>query len=420
MRIAIVSQARDNLVPPRLGSVALCSRHLSAALQGDHDVRIYGANLRGGTDRTFVEAGVAHVLFGPDRLDRLSLRLFRKSGRIHPMLNRGYEIPVWASRFLAPRYRSRVAAHLAAHPVDAVLVQHAATPVPAIRRALPDVPIILQLHAPIYAPALSRAYLRAIGRADAVSGVSRFIAADTAQKIGRETHVIRNGVDAASIAGRDRPLTDRKRSIVFVGAVSPEKGVHHLIDAFNEVCRTHNDVSLEIIGTVAARTFSDVFPQNDDPLLRATAPMFRTDYGAALRARLSPEARGRCRFRGWMAWDDLVAEVGRARVLALPSVCEEGFGLPPLEAMAAGTVPVVSDRGALPEVIEDGVSGLVTPAGDAAALARSMRRLLDDDQLWGRLSEAGRRRAETEFSWFGAADDLVRVVDMVRTGRRAK
>lgn len=79
-----------------------------------------------------------------------------------------------------------------------------------------------------------------------------------------------------------------------------------------------------------------------------------------------------------------------AHVLVHPAR-SEGFGYPPLEAMAAGTPVVVSDGGALPEVVGD--AGVVVPAGDVAALAHAIRETLRDGKLRLRLIEAGRKRA---------------------------
>ena len=187
MKIAIVSQARDPLLPPNIGSVALCSREIAAALSSAHDVRIYGINQGDQKDIEFEEGGVRYKLFAWTRADRLAQRVLYRSRRLHRLVNRGYLIPIWGSRLLAPQYCRQVAGDLAKDPVDVVLLQHSAIPASAIRRALPEVPIILQMHAPIYAPSLSRPYLRAIRKVDAVSGVSWFVARDARQKLGIET-----------------------------------------------------------------------------------------------------------------------------------------------------------------------------------------------------------------------------------------
>src|SRR5581483_9722628 len=91
---------------------------------------------------------------------------------------------------------------------------------------------------------------------------------------------------------------------------------------------------------------------------------------------------------------DLAALMGGADVFCLPSVFE-GFGLTALEAMACGAPVIVSDRGALPEVVGD--AGIVT-APTAAAIADGLRRLWGEPRLAARLSAAGRARA-AGFTW---------------------
>jgi glycosyltransferase involved in cell wall biosynthesis len=91
-------------------------------------------------------------------------------------------------------------------------------------------------------------------------------------------------------------------------------------------------------------------------------------------------------------------------VCVLPSVLDtrgdtEGLGVVLLEAMNHGTPVIASRVGGIPDIVEDGVSGLLVPPGDADALAAALRRLRDDPALARRLGEAGRRRLREQFSW---------------------
>ncbi len=90
----------------------------------------------------------------------------------------------------------------------------------------------------------------------------------------------------------------------------------------------------------------------------------------------------------------------------LPSE-SESFGLAALEAMACGSPVIATAVAGLPEVVEDGETGFLHPLGDVEGMARSACRLLGDDSLWTRFSEAGQRRARDEFS----ADRIVSVYE---------
>jgi len=98
--------------------------------------------------------------------------------------------------------------------------------------------------------------------------------------------------------------------------------------------------------------------------------------------------------------DELAAWYHAADVFTLPSVARsEAFGLVQIEAHAAGTPVVSTDlTTGVPYANLDGVTGLTVPVGDAPALAAALNRILDDDDLRGRLGEQARQRALTEFT----------------------
>ncbi len=104
---------------------------------------------------------------------------------------------------------------------------------------------------------------------------------------------------------------------------------------------------------------------------------------------------------------DLPAVYNLARVLAHPA-WYEGFGLPPLEAMACGTPVVVSDRSSLPEVVGD--AGIVVAADQPEAWRKALERVLDDAELAADLRHRGILRA-AQFSWSRAAGLTWRAID---------
>jgi glycosyltransferase involved in cell wall biosynthesis len=108
---------------------------------------------------------------------------------------------------------------------------------------------------------------------------------------------------------------------------------------------------------------------------------------------------------GHVPWERLLGWYRRATLFVMPSHYET-FGISCLEAMAFGLPVVATQAGGLPEVVEDGVTGLLVPPGDGRSLAAAVQRLLEDAPLRRRMGEAGRRRVQELFT----ADKVVRAM----------
>ena len=163
--------------------------------------------------------------------------------------------------------------------------------------------------------------------------------------------------------------------VLSVGTVEPRKNLPQLLNAWR-LCEPYlpADVWLVVAGAEGKRD------------------IFRT-------TRINSIPR-RVLFTGFVADDDLPALYSGAIALAYPSTYE-GFGLPALEAMASGTVPIVSDSTALPEVVGD--AGLLVNPLRAEELAAAIIRIVEDTEFRDELSARGIRRSR-QFSWDHAAD----------------
>jgi glycosyltransferase involved in cell wall biosynthesis len=219
---------------------------------------------------------------------------------------------------------------------------------------------------------------------------------------------IPNGVDAEILAtasrrnGHNGPLR-----LLNVGRVSPEKGIHVLVDAFNELVTENPELELVIVGDYAVVPLEMAVAVADDPLVRALARFYPGDYTAHVRERLTEEAASKVTFVGRVEHADTLEYYDDADIFVFPSIFES-FAIPPVEAMAAG-LPVVASRvGGMKETIVHERTGLLVQREDPAELARALRTLIGDAELRRTFGEAGRTRAAELYSW-------PRVVEEVET-----
>jgi GT2 family glycosyltransferase/glycosyltransferase involved in cell wall biosynthesis len=167
----------------------------------------------------------------------------------------------------------------------------------------------------------------------------------------------------APFAVRRTPEAHGRIRFGFLGAAIPSKGVHVLAEAFRRL---------------------------DDPraLLQIHGPFVPyhgdTEYEARVRRTLGPHANAS--LCGAFGHERIADVLGGLDVLVVPSLWEENAPLVVSEAFLARVPLLVSDHGGLAEMVRDGEDGLRFPPGDSAALARAMRRLLDEPQLRARLA----------------------------------
>ena len=132
-------------------------------------------------------------------------------------------------------------------------------------------------------------------------------------------------------------------------------------------------------------------------------------YNSLLEHCSDPRGRGLVKLLGYVNDADLPALLSQAQLFVYPSLYE-GFGLPPLEAMACGTPVVCSDSSSLPEVV--GEAGVMVDPQDTDALAAAMERALTDGGLRSHMTQRGLERAQG-FTWHNAAHALLAAYEKV-------
>ena len=198
-----------------------------------------------------------------------------------------------------------------------------------------------------------------------------------------------DGAESNAILQKYR-IDSSRRFLLYVGGLSPHKNLPRLLEAF--AIGATEDVDLVLVGDTG-----DVFLTHV-PVLKAAV------------ARLGLEAR--VIFTGFVPDQELAHLYSRAYALVQPSLME-GFGLPPIEAMACGTPVLSSTAGSLPEVVGD--AGVFFDPTDVGAMATAIRALLGSADERRVLAAKARERAQ-RFTWSAAAQALLECFDSLDTG----
>jgi starch synthase len=227
----------------------------------------------------------------------------------------------------------------------------------------------------------------AMQSASAIIAVSDGMAADIhlsyPEVSAGRVHVIHNGIDAQQYSpdpGRD--VLDRygidpgRPAVVFVGRVTRQKGLPVLLRAAEQI-----DPAAQLVLCAG---------QADTAELQAEV--------TGLVDRLRATRSGVIWIPGMLAKPEVIQILSHATVFVCPSEYEP-LGIVNLEAMACGSAVVASAVGGIPEVVADGETGLLVPAGDEAALASAVNALVRDQARAAELGACGRQRAVAEFSW---------------------
>lgn len=180
--------------------------------------------------------------------------------------------------------------------------------------------------------------------------------------------------------------------LLFVGTIEPRKNLFTLIRAYEEILRRNSLRPQLVIAGMQGWLMDDLFSY-----------IKRAGIGDRL-----------C-FTGYLSEEDLSALYSSCRVFIYPSLYE-GFGLPPLEAMACGAPVITSRIGSIMEVVGS-AARLIEPT-DAEALAQSIIKLLEDDGERERLRRAGRERA-LRFTWEKTAQQTLGIYRQVINRRNS-
>lgn len=204
--------------------------------------------------------------------------------------------------------------------------------------------------------------------------VDQFIAVSQYQK----ERLVRLGMPSAKVevisnfsTSSGQQINRKRHHLLYVGRLSPGKGVECLLKAVAAV--GFDMPSLHIVGEGESRAS-----------LENLAHVLGLD--------------SKVEWKGFLTGSALAREYEEALLFINPSELNETFGLTALEALAHGCPVVASSSGALPEIVRDGVDGLIFRPGDSAALSGCLKKMMADFGIGEKMGNSGYRRATEQFS----------------------
>jgi len=272
---------------------------------------------------------------------------------------------------------------------------------PLVRRRLPNTRIIVMLQGDDifldHLPTEARAEAIALC-SELVHSVDRFVVNSRfyADKMGGLLNIPPEklfqtplSIDAAAYSASSyvaHQSDDTSFRIGYLARISPEKGLHRLVDAFLHLASEHDDITLEVAGWLG---------EVNRPYLQTIQTRIRE---AGMENRFT--------YHGSPELAEKVAFLQSLDLLSVPTEYEDPKGLFALEAMAAGVPVVLPDHGGFSELIASTGGGILVPPNDHHALAEAILRLKNDAPLRKELSENGKKSVHEKHSIESASRSL--------------
>jgi glycosyltransferase involved in cell wall biosynthesis len=428
-RIAIVCQPWDNVASQSENSIVTVSYQLAQCLARDWQVAIYGR--RGpGQKRREVDGTIEFKRLKVPQRPQVLMEAFlsivacRRKRRINIL-------SVWYHLF----YALRVAVSIRASKYDVVHVHNFLQFAAIIKYFNPASTVCLHMHCEWLRQFATKANERRLRKVDLIIGVSDYITEGTRIRfpaIAERCHTVYNGVDTNLFCPSPEvpAQSDGTRRLLFLARVSPEKGVHVLIQAFRILAESRPALRMDIVGYAGILPYIYLAPDPDDRAIMSLQRFYGNRLSQMVRRQLILKGRSylsdlvteaagddRIVFHGAIPHADTIDFYRRVAVMVLPSVWNEPSPLPAYEAAACGLPIVSTSSGGIPEIVEHGRTGLLVARGDAKELALAISQVLEDPALGRAMGEAGRQRVIEWFTWDKSARRLADLIQNVSHAR---
>jgi glycosyltransferase involved in cell wall biosynthesis len=316
-------------------------------------------------------------------------------------------------------YILQVAENIRAEKCDIIQISEESQLVPAIRAINPQAKIVLYMHSELLTQLDPTMIAKRLEKVDLIIGCSDYITEKirrTFPQFAQRCRTVHPGVDTHKFfnpSSRSYP-----KRILFVSRVTPEKGLHVLVDALGKVVEKYPSIHLDVVGPQAMWDVDFLIRLSDDPKVRRLVSFHlkgqRNSYNNYLRNRLHSLGISRnVTFHGIVSHDEIIKYYQNADLFVLPSFTE-AFGMGLIEAMACELPVVATKVGGIPEIVENGRNGLLVESGDPEELSEAILSVFSDSDQRELMGKRARERAVQFFSWEKIADNMSILYEFIR------
>lgn len=409
MKLSFVNQPWTIAAPPKISdSTGIWSYQVGLCLASYCEINYYGrkekiaSHCEPHPQSKIVYRAISSRL---DSLARYPIAIARKL-KLYPKL-----LPYFSTTLYHYDYIRQIAIDASKRNYDIIHVHNFSQFVPIIRDRNPKAKIVLHMHCEWLNRMNQEAISSRLSQVDLILNCSDYITNRIKSRFpqyGGICRTVNNGVDAnyfvPPVSSRPQHDLDAPQ-ILFVGRISPEKGVHDLIDAFVKVVKKYPRAILTIAGPhfVVGKEF--LFDLQPEPEVQALKEFYRINYLKYVKSQIPANLSSQVIFTGSLPQQELLPYYQKADVLINPSL-SEAFGMTLVEAMATQTPVIATKIGGMPEIVDDGVTGLLTEPGNPQALADTIVELISDPDRARAMGKAGRNKVLQCYTWSKIAECL--------------
>ena len=352
MKVAIIHQPTGPIwTSGTSGSVSIWVYEIARRLARSCETIVYARKGEGQPNKEYHE-GVEYrrILVGQDEI---LLKLFKKLSLFHDKKR-----PLFVSQLGYRKYISTIAQDVQRQKCDIIHIVNFPNFVPVVRAHNPGIPIVLHMHGEWLTqvdPSMVEGWL---SKTDFILSVSEFVSQGIRTRFpnyASRCQTIYMGVDPDRFCDKSGPSIKKKNSakrLLYVGRISPEKGLHVLLDAFQRVVRQLPEATLKIVGPEWLMPREYIVELSGNIKISALDSFYKGGYLSFLKKQLPSKLVNQVDFIDLVVHEKINTYFNNADLYVNPSF-SESLGMSIIEAMAS-QLPVVATRvGGVPEVVEE-------------------------------------------------------------------